>query len=86
MTNFNWGGLPGGHVPWRAAIPALPAYLHSSTENILATARHVCDNILQENRLVRVQNLSNFCHILPDCLVNQTDFAWDDLWDDPVED
>ena len=40
----------------------------------------------QDNRLVRVQSLSDYRHILHDSLANQTDCAWDDLWDDLVED
>ena len=90
MTNSNWVSLPGGlydvvSVPWHAAVPACPAYLPRSPENILATSHRNCDNLLWENRLARVQSLSNFCHIFRDRLIDQTDFAWDDLWDDPVE-
>ena len=51
-----------------------------------ATVRRIHDDLLQENRLARVQSLSKYHHILRGRLVNHTDCAWDDLWDEPVED
>ena len=51
-----------------------------------ATARRIPDNLLREYRLARIQSLSYSCHILRDCMVTQTDCAWDDLWNEPVED
>ena len=90
-TNLNWGSQPGVQydgvsVLWHGAGPVCPAYLPSSLENIFATARHVRVDILRENRLARVQSLSKYHHILRGRLVNHTDCAWDDLWDEPVED
>ena len=91
MTHFNWGSKPGGRydgvsVLWRGAVPACPDYLPRSPKNMRATARCVCDDLLRENRLARVQSLSDSRQILCDCLVDQTYCAWDDLWDEPVED
>ena len=51
-----------------------------------ATARHVHGNLLRDNRLVQVQSLSDYGHILRGSLVNQIDCVWGDRWDEPVED
>ena len=87
--NVFWGGQHGGHyggfdVPWRGAVPARLAYLPQSLENARATARRVRDDLLLEHHLARAQILSDSWHILRDQLVNLTDCAWDDLWDEPV--
>ena len=91
VAYLDWGGQPGGRygsfsVPWCGAIPTRPAYLPRSPENTRATARRVCDGLLRENCLERVQSISDSCHLFCDRLVNQTNCAWDDLWDEPVED
>ena len=89
VENLNGGSQPSGRyggvdVPWRGAAPARPAYLLWSPENAGATACHVRDDLLREHRLARVQSLSDYWNILHENLVNRTDCAWDDLWDEPV--
>ena len=88
FENLNWGSQLGGRnggvdVPYRGAIPDRPTYLPQSPDNARATARPVCDNILQEHRLARAQSLSDSRHILRDQLFNWTGCTWDDLWDEP---
>ena len=82
-----WGDQPGGRyggveVPWHEAVPARPAYLPRSPENVRTTSRRVRDDLLREHRLARAQSLSDSWHILRDELVNRTDCALDDLWDE----
>ena len=91
VTNLNreiqtGGRYSGVSIPWCVAVPTGSSYLPRSPENTRVTARRVRDDLFRENCLVRVQSLSNAHHILCDCLVNLTDCAWDDLWDEPVED
>ena len=87
---LNWGSQPGGcygivDIPWYGAVPACLPYLPRSLENLCATARSVRDDLLHDHLLVHVQILSNSRYILCDILVNKTDCAWYDLWDDPVD-
>ena len=91
VENLNWGSQPGGRyggvdVPWCGAVPACPAYIPRSPENVCATARGVCDNLLREHRLERAQILSNSCDINRDHLFDRTDCAWDNLWDELIDD
>ena len=86
---MNRGSQPGSHyggvdVPWRGAIPARPAYLPRSPKNARTTVRRFRDNIIQEHCMERVQSLSESWHILRYKMGNQTDCAWDDVWDEPV--
>ena len=90
VKKLNWGSQPGGRyagvsVPWRAAVPVCPAYLSRIPENTRATACCVRDNLLRDHRLARIQSLSDSRNILCDRLVNRKDCAWDDLWDEPVD-
>ena len=73
--------------PSRAVALFLPVLLTSlGVRKIRATARRARDDLLRENRLARVQSLSDSRHILCDRLVNGTDCAWDGIWDEPVKD
>ena len=62
--------------------PSLP--VQNTSLRMCATARPVCDNLLRDHRLERIQSLSDSRHILRDKLVNRTDFALDDIWDKPA--
>ena len=90
VTNLNWGSQPEGFyngvsVLCCGDIPDHPSYLPRSLENARVTARRVRGNLLRENRLARIQSISNFRHILCDHLVNWMNCAQDDLSDEPVE-
>ena len=89
-TNLNWGRQPGGTyvsvtVPWSGTVRAMTAYSRRVPENTRSAARRICDNLLQENCMARMQSLSNSCSILRDHLVNRRDCDWDDIWDEPVD-
>ena len=89
-TNLNWGSQLGGNygsiaVPWSGPIHSMPDYVRRSPENTRSAARHVCDDLLQENCMARVQSLFTSRRILRDRLVNWQDCDWDDLWDEPVD-
>ena len=79
------GGYYGGvEDSWHGAVPACPDYLPRSPENARVTVRRVCDDLLQEHCLACAQSLSYFWNVLREHLVNRTDCALDDLWDEPV--
>ena len=63
----------GSIVPWREAVPFHAAHLPRSPVNTRATARHVRDVCLRENRLARSQTLSRAHHTGGDKRVNQSD-------------
>ena len=89
-TNPNWRSQPGVphvsvSVPWIGPFHAISAYIRRSPENMRSAARCVCDNILQENRMARMQSLSTSRSILRNRMVNQRDCDWDDLWDELVD-
>ena len=84
-----WGDQPGGRyggvdVSWHGAVPDCPSYLPRSPDNLCTTSRRVRDDLLWELRLARAQSLSDSRKILRDKLVNWTDCALDDLWDEPA--
>ena len=90
VKNLNWGSGPisrydGVSVLCHGDVPACPVYLPRSPENTRTTACHVRDYLLRDNRMALVQSLSDSRHILRDHLVNRTDCAWGDLWDEPFE-
>ena len=90
VTNLNQGSQPGGRYGcvsflWYGAVPARPAYAPRSPENTRAAPSRVWDDLLWENLLARFQSLSNSCSIFCDNLVNRSCLAWDDIWDELVD-
>ena len=89
-TNPNWGSQPGGPygsvaVLWSGLVRSMPAYVRRILKNTHSAACHIRDDLLRDNRMVRMQSISISRSILHDCLVNWQDYDWDNLWDDPVD-
>ena len=83
-TNPNWGSQPVGpyvsvSVPCIGPIFSMPAYVVRIPENMRSAVRRICDDLLQENHMARMQSISTFRSILRNRLVNRRYFNWDDL-------
>ena len=75
-NNTNWDSQPRGgsdsiSVPWNLPVRVLPVYQQRVFENIRSAARHVCDDLLRDNCMYRIQSPSNFRNPIRICLVNQ---------------
>ena len=69
-----------------SVFPVCPAYLPKSPpENARVYARRVRDARLQENCLVRTQNILYAHNIGGDGQIYRSDDDWDDLWNKPSD-
>ena len=89
-TNPNWGSQPGGpydsvDVLSSGPVRAMPDYVRRSLENTCSAVRRVCEDLLRDNCMVRMQSLSTSLSILRNSLVNRRDCDWDNLYDEPVD-
>ena len=90
ITNLKWGsqyvwGPDSVFVFWNRPIRVLSVYHRMIFENPRSAARRIRDNLLRENCTACMQSPSTCHNPICDCLVNQRDDDWDDLWDEPVD-
>ena len=71
-TNTNWCSQHGGpsgtiSVLWSGPVRAMPAYICRSPENTRSASHRVCDDLLRENCMARIQSISIFRSIFRNC-------------------